>query len=91
MRISRWLAAAALGVVMLGSVACTGAVPAETSAVQCRHAECPCCVHNGDLACVDVVIEPTTPSWEYQGITYYFCSEDCLNAFVKNPSKYVGH
>lgn len=26
---------------------------------------------------------------EYQGKTYYFCSQDCFNSFNANPAKYV--
>ncbi len=25
----------------------------------------------------------------YQGITYYFCSEDCRREFERNPEKYI--
>ncbi|MFP4081499.1 MAG: heavy metal-binding domain-containing protein [Candidatus Aminicenantes bacterium] len=28
-------------------------------------------------------------SYQYQGKTYYFCSEKCKDAFVKNPEKYT--
>lgn len=27
-------------------------------------------------------------SYEYQGRTYYFCSQDCLNIFQENPEKF---
>jgi len=88
-RIQTWFAMSVLCVLALFSPACTSAAPADANSVTCVHAECPCCVPNGDLACIDVVVEPTTPSWEYEGKTYYFCSEDCLNAFVKNPLRYA--
>ena len=26
---------------------------------------------------------------EYQGTTYYFCSQTCHDAFLANPSEYV--
>lgn len=26
---------------------------------------------------------------EYKGETYYFCSEDCKEAFQKDPEKYI--
>jgi Cu+-exporting ATPase len=26
---------------------------------------------------------------DYQGTTYYFCSQSCHDAFVANPSEYV--
>jgi len=28
-------------------------------------------------------------TYEYEGTTYYFCSEKCKEAFVKNPEKYT--
>lgn len=28
-------------------------------------------------------------SYEYKGMTYYFCSANCLDAFKKNPGKYI--
>lgn len=35
-------------------------------------------------------VENTTPyKINYKGITYYFCSQDCLNEFKNNPIKYV--
>ncbi|MBP1357161.1 MAG: SelT/SelW/SelH family protein [Sulfolobus sp.] len=35
-------------------------------------------------------VENTTPyKINYKGITYYFCSQDCLNEFRNNPIKYV--
>ncbi len=30
-------------------------------------------------------------SFEYEGKTYYFCSEDCLNAFKADPEKFMKH
>ena len=27
---------------------------------------------------------------QYQGRTYYFCSHECRDLFVKNPAEYVG-
>jgi YHS domain-containing protein len=53
-------------------------------------AECPVCRENGDLACLKVKIRESTPRLEYQGRTYYFCSDECLAEFQKNPAKYVG-
>jgi len=34
-------------------------------------------------------VDESTPRAEYQGTTYYFCSEDCRAAFLKKPQKYV--
>lgn len=52
-------------------------------------ATCYVCRYNNDLACVNVRVKDTTPRAEYQGTTYYFCSEDCRTAFLTNPSKYL--
>ena len=55
----------------------------------CKHAECLVCKMNADLACVDVELDKQTPSAVHQGKTYYFCSDECHERFVKNPQKYV--
>ena len=55
-----------------------------------NHAECTVCKKNADLACVDVAVDDKTPREQYQGRTYYFCSDDCRKDFDKNPSKYAG-
>ncbi|MEM0171842.1 MAG: YHS domain-containing protein, partial [Thermoproteota archaeon] len=36
-------------------------------------------------------VEPNKTQWKttYEGVTYYFCSEDCLKTFQNNPQKYV--
>ena len=52
-------------------------------------AECLVCKKNADLACVNVVVDEKTPKAEYQGKTYYFCSEECRDNFLKNPGKYA--
>jgi YHS domain-containing protein len=30
-------------------------------------------------------------TYEFEGTTYYFCAPNCLDAFVANPSRYVGN
>lgn len=52
-------------------------------------AECLVCEHNADLACVNVEVTADTPRTEYNGKTYYFCSDDCKAAFEKSPQKYA--
>lgn len=49
---------------------------------------CHVCRYNNDLACVCVRVRENTPSAEYQGRTFYFCSDDCRTAFLKKPEKY---
>lgn len=53
------------------------------------HAQCLVCKSEGDLACVDVTIEPDTPRFDYRGVTYYFCSEQCRADFAKRPNAYL--
>ncbi len=43
-----------------------------------------------DPVCGMKVEEPREHSAEHQGKTYAFCSEHCLKAFKKEPSRYVG-
>lgn len=52
---------------------------------------CHVCEYNNDLACVCVKVKDTTPRADYLGTTYYFCSEDCRDAFLKKPDKYLSH
>jgi YHS domain-containing protein len=49
------------------------------------HAQC----LNGDLACVDVVVQQDTPHAVYEKQTYYFCGEECRETFTKSPQRYV--
>ena len=50
---------------------------------------CHVCRYNNDLACVCVKVKDSTPRTDYQGTTYYFCSDTCQTAFLKNPPKYL--
>lgn len=50
---------------------------------------CYVCQYNNDLACVHVKVKETTPRTEYQGTTYYFCSDECRAAFLLKPRKYL--
>ncbi|MCS7142454.1 MAG: YHS domain-containing protein [Aigarchaeota archaeon] len=43
-----------------------------------------------DPVCGMVVIEETVRySFKHEGVTYYFCSQYCLDQFARNPSRYV--
>lgn len=33
--------------------------------------------------------EEATKSFEFNGITYYFCSNECFEKFLKNPEKFI--
>jgi len=72
--------------------------PAETTvtapgtsaaAHRSAHSECLVCKYNADLACIDIPVDKTTPSYTYNGKTYYFCSDECRDKFKKDPQKYV--
>ena len=38
---------------------------------------------------MDVDERTAATTTEYEGDTYYFCSEECKNKFVDDPEKYV--
>jgi hypothetical protein len=78
-------AAAALATLALLAFACTE-VPDRDPASGC--ANCPVCLHNADLACVCVKIGPDTPRVEWNGKTWYFCSEECKQAFLDDPKRF---
>lgn len=42
-----------------------------------------------DVVCGMDVDTDTADSMEYQGKTYYFCSDDCHAKFMADPQKYV--
>lgn len=52
-------------------------------------AECLVCKENGDLACLRVEVDASTPALEFEGTTYYFCSAECRAAFAKDPRRYI--
>jgi len=68
----------------------SGSRSSDAVAAKQPHAECTVCKANADLACVDIPVDGSTPTYLYQGKTYYFCSEECRAAFAKNPRKYAG-
>ena len=87
--------AAVAGCETMSSVNAPTTLPAEGRAVTAAssshqvHAECVVCKMNYDLACIDVTVDPKTPTCVYQGKTYYFCSDDCRDKFAKDPEKYL--
>lgn len=75
---------AVLFLALAGLLACR---PLEVVAGPGEAVDC-VCAHNRDMACVVVKTDPATPKVVYQGKTYWFCSEDCKAAFLKDPAKY---
>lgn len=39
---------------------------------------------------MDVAVKDAKYSYEYEGKTYYFCSKNCRDSFVKAPAKFIG-
>jgi YHS domain-containing protein len=72
----------------------TGASPsaadaAQASAQRPMHAECLVCKKNADMACIDVEVDAKTPTADYNGKRYYFCSEECKTEFLKHPARFA--
>lgn len=77
---------------MLSAALLTGCAvtPGVDRAATARpQAHCLVCKANADLACIDVAVNETTPSYAYNGKTYYFCSSDCRDAFAQRAAKYA--
>jgi YHS domain-containing protein len=84
------LATLVLGWALLAAGCATDLSPEQAAAERAGTiAQCPVCRCNADLGCLIVKITDATPRAEYQGRTYYFCSEDCHDVFLKNPAKYA--
>lgn len=44
-----------------------------------------------DVVCgMQIDPQDAAAQMEYQGKTYYFCSEDCHEKFMQNPQQYAG-
>ena len=65
------------------------ATQSQDAAQSDPRATCHVCRYNNDLACVNIRVKDATPRTDYQGTTYYFCSGDCRDAFLKTPQKYL--
>ena len=43
-----------------------------------------------DPVCLmEVAKDESAPFYEYEGQTYYFCSENCKEQFRQNPGQYI--
>jgi len=49
----------------------------------------PVCAYFSDMGCVHITIGENTPKSSYEGVAYYFCSQECKVDFDKEPSKYL--
>jgi Cu+-exporting ATPase len=77
------------GAVLAVLLALGSACGSPQTAASIDAAECPVCKHEGDLACVNVQIEPGTPRCECAGKIYYFCSDECRTHFQADPERYL--
>lgn len=68
---------------LLASMGCGG--PPDSRPL----AEDPVCLAKGDLGCIRVRVDSSTPRAVYQGRTYYFCNDECRQEFEKDPEKYA--
>ncbi len=73
-----------LAAAALATLACRTPMPE----VQEGHALCPPCACDGDLSCVDVAIDSETASAVVDGKIYWFCSEECRERFLADPSRF---
>ena len=78
-----------LGLLLACAMGCASSGNTSSAATRGPCEQCMVCKYNADLACVNVVVDSTTPEYLYQGQTYYFCSDECRAAFIKNPAKYL--
>ena len=83
-----WIGVVVLSALLLASTGCTTTVVASSETVD-GHAVCPVCEWRGDLACLDVIIADDTPRCDWNGRTYWFCSDDCLARFEKDSARFV--
>jgi YHS domain-containing protein len=84
------LLTAAISVSLLAGVLGSCAVEPSGKVDGAAVAECSVCREKADLACLRVKINNDTPRAEYNGKTYYFCSQECKADFEKQPQKYAG-
>jgi YHS domain-containing protein len=52
---------------------------------------CYVCDYNNDLGCVCFRLKESTPRVTFEGKEYFFCSDDCYQAFLRKPAKYAAH
>lgn len=77
----------------LSGLALIAAIAAGCSSGPSPHdgptAECMVCVSNHDEQCRLVHIKDDTPRCNWDGRAWHFCSEECREAFLKEPEKYA--
>jgi len=74
---------------MCAVACCASQDPSSAVTSDAMHAECLVCKHNADLACVDIAVTATTSHAQYNGVDYYFCSDECRGKFETNPPLYL--
>jgi len=73
----------------LGAVGCATPNTPPEAQLSANEKICYVCAYDNDLACLHVKATDKTPTAEFEGHTYYFCSEHCRDDFLKKPSRYA--
>jgi YHS domain-containing protein len=47
-------------------------------------------IHKDPVCGMSVDPSKAADKYEYKGVTYYFCSRGCKQAFERDPEKYLG-
>lgn len=82
-----WFKYALFGV-LLALVGCATNNSSEANSAG-QTAPCLVCKYNRDLGCLNVKVTDSTPQLDHEGQTYFFCSQDCREEFLKHASKYL--
>jgi len=77
-----------LGVVLKGITGCATQRPSSTAEARTM-VTCYVCDYNNDLGCVCFRLKESTPRLTFEGKEYFFCSDDCYQAFQRKPAKYA--
>src|SRR5262245_29466786 len=83
----KWLRLSGLLALLLAGGGC--ATSPRVATASSDDAVCHVCRYNNDLGCVCVHVKDSTPRLDYEGHTYFFCSEECRAEFAKRPVKYL--
>jgi YHS domain-containing protein len=81
----------AAGLFLLIGLFCAGCQPREDAVETGVQPEPVIETAHKDPVC-GMVVDPQSPytiTYEHQGQTYYFCSEECLKKFQADPDSYV--
>ena len=77
-----------LGCAVMWITGCATQRPPSTADAQ-PLVTCYVCDYNNDLGCVSFHLKKSTPHLTFEGKEYFFCSDDCYQAFLHKPAKYA--